>query len=114
MRPDALDVLVRQVPKRQQVGIVGGGIGGLALAVALRKAGIDCVVFERDNCFSERSQVSPLPLGSRALSACACFVTGLGLSAGVWPHDAAGRQDTEETGYRSGGHQLHNPPVAAS
>ncbi len=38
------------------MGIVGGGIGGLALAIALCKKGIDCVVFERDKSFSERSQ----------------------------------------------------------
>jgi hypothetical protein len=31
-----------------RVGIVGGGIGGLALAIALLNKGIDCVVFERD------------------------------------------------------------------
>jgi hypothetical protein len=31
-----------------RVGIVGGGIGGLTLAIALLNKGIDCVVFERD------------------------------------------------------------------
>ena len=39
-----------------QVGIVGGGIGGLALAIALLNKGIDCTVFERDKSFGERSQ----------------------------------------------------------
>ena len=41
---------------RCRVGIVGGGIGGLALAVALKQRGIDCRVFERDASFAERSQ----------------------------------------------------------
>ena len=35
---------------------MGGGIGGLALAIALLKEGIECEVFERDKSFAERSQ----------------------------------------------------------
>lgn len=35
---------------------MGGGIGGLALAIALLKEGIECEVFERDKSFGERSQ----------------------------------------------------------
>jgi len=33
--------------KGQRVAVVGGGIGGLTLAIALRRAGVDVVVFER-------------------------------------------------------------------
>jgi len=40
----------------QTVAIVGGGIGGLALALALQQRRIPCVVYERDSCFEERRQ----------------------------------------------------------
>jgi 2-polyprenyl-6-methoxyphenol hydroxylase-like FAD-dependent oxidoreductase len=35
------------------IGIIGGGIGGVAAAVALRRAGIDATVYERANQFGE-------------------------------------------------------------
>jgi 2-polyprenyl-6-methoxyphenol hydroxylase-like FAD-dependent oxidoreductase len=35
------------VPVDKNIGIVGGGIGGIAAAVALRQAGIDVVVYEK-------------------------------------------------------------------
>jgi hypothetical protein len=38
------------------VGIVGGGIGGFALAVALQSRGIKSIVFEKDSSFEERQQ----------------------------------------------------------
>ena len=38
------------------VAIVGGGIGGIALAVALQQRRIPCVVYERDMSFEERKQ----------------------------------------------------------
>ena len=38
------------------VAIVGGGIGGFALAAALQHRNIDCVVYERDASFEERKQ----------------------------------------------------------
>ena len=38
------------------VAIVGGGIGGLALAAALHNQGIEAVVFERDSDFDARKQ----------------------------------------------------------
>ena len=39
-----------------QVAIVGGGIGGLAAAVALQQAGVHCTVFERDPYFGFRKE----------------------------------------------------------
>ena len=36
--------------------LIGGGIGGLALALACLHRGIRCTVYERDINFDERSQ----------------------------------------------------------
>src|SRR6188508_619251 len=41
------------VSSRQRAGIVGGGIGGLTAAIALRKAGWDVTVYERAPEFGE-------------------------------------------------------------
>ena len=59
--------------KRFRVAIVGGGTGGLTLAQALRKAGVDVAVYERSRVRSERLQgyrVHINPDGSRALHEC--------------------------------------------
>ncbi len=56
--------------KRFQVGIVGGGIGGLALAQGLKKAGTSVAVYERDRTPTDRLQgyrVHISPKGSEAL-----------------------------------------------
>jgi hypothetical protein len=39
------------------IAIVGGGIGGLALALALQQRSMNCVVIERDEHMNSRSQV---------------------------------------------------------
>ena len=55
------------------VGIVGGGIGGLALAQGLKKAGISVAVYERDRTPTDRLQgyrVRISPKGSKALHSC--------------------------------------------
>ena len=64
------------------VAIVGAGIGGLALALALQQRGMACAVFERDGAFAERAQGYGLTLqqGGRAIRA-------LGLASAV---EAAG------------------------
>ena len=51
------------------VGVLGGGIAGLALALALHGKGIRCTVFERDQRFNERHQGYGLTLqqGGRAM-----------------------------------------------
>ena len=51
------------------VAIVGGGVGGLALALALHGKGIPCTVFERDASFDQRHQGYGLTLqqGGRAM-----------------------------------------------
>ena len=41
---------------RFHVGIVGGGIGGLALAQGLTKAGLSVAVYERDRTSTDRLQ----------------------------------------------------------
>lgn len=40
----------------KRVGIIGGGVGGMALALALRRRGVPCRVFEKDPCAHARSQ----------------------------------------------------------
>ncbi|MQY21123.1 FAD-dependent oxidoreductase [Nocardia macrotermitis] len=53
-----------------RVIVAGGGIGGLALAHGLRKAGIDVAVYERDRHRTDRLQgfrIHISPRGSRAL-----------------------------------------------
>lgn len=56
------------------VAIIGGGIGGVALAIACLHRGIPFTLYERDNSFDERSQGYGLTLqqASRA-------ITGLGV-----------------------------------
>ncbi|WP_214402863.1 FAD-dependent oxidoreductase [Pseudonocardia lacus] len=56
-----------------KVVVIGGGIGGLALAQALRRAGVDVAVHERDEGPGTRWEgyrIHINPAGARALSAC--------------------------------------------
>lgn len=56
-----------------RVLIIGGGIGGLALAQGLRRAGVSAAVYERDRSLTSRLQgyrVHISPGGSRALHEC--------------------------------------------
>ena len=55
----------------KEIAIVGGGIAGLATAIALAKRGYRCVVFERDRSFDERAQGYGLTMqqGTRACRA---------------------------------------------
>ena len=57
------------------VAIVGGGIGGIALAAALQHRNIPCVVYERDTSFEERKQGYGLTMqqGARALRSLGFF-----------------------------------------
>ena len=60
---------------RPLVAIIGGGIGGIALAVALRHRGIPFVVYEKDSRFDQRRQGYGLTLqqARRALQALGIF-----------------------------------------
>lgn len=60
---------------RPFVAIVGGGIGGIALAVALRHRGIPFMVYEKDSRFDQRRQGYGLTLqqARRALQALGIF-----------------------------------------
>jgi len=56
-----------------RVAIVGGGIGGLALAQSLRRSGIDATVYERDSDPASRRQGYRIhigPTGAAALRSC--------------------------------------------
>ncbi len=57
------------------VAIIGGGIGGIALAAALQHRNIPCVVYERDISFDERKQGYGLTMqqGARALRSLGFF-----------------------------------------
>ena len=45
----------KQLP-RNPIGIIGSGIAGIALAIALQKQGIKSVIFEKDLAFESRAQ----------------------------------------------------------
>ncbi|MEA1677349.1 NAD(P)/FAD-dependent oxidoreductase [Nitrospirillum sp. BR 11163] len=56
-----------------RVAIIGAGLGGLCLAQALTRAGIDCVVYERDGALDGRAQGYRLRIdadGADALARC--------------------------------------------
>jgi len=59
-------------PRYPSVAIIGGGIGGLALAVACRHRGIPFTIFERDEDFDQRSQGYGLTL-QQASNALKCL-----------------------------------------
>lgn len=63
------------VQPRISVAIVGGGIGGIALAAALQQRNIPCVIYERDLSFEERNQGYGLTMqqGARALRSLGFF-----------------------------------------
>ena len=71
------------------VGIIGGGIGGLALAVALQSRGVRCIVFERDGGWDERRRGYGLTLGPTCLAA----LSVLGLEKEVRAIDRACTSD---------------------
>jgi 2-polyprenyl-6-methoxyphenol hydroxylase-like FAD-dependent oxidoreductase len=76
------------------VVVVGGGIGGLCLAQALRGAGVSVAVFERDRTPTAREQgyrVHIDPTGSRALHAC--------LPPALWDVFVATAGDPGTTGF---------------
>ena len=103
------------------VAVVGGGIGGLALALALQQRGVVVGVFERDGHFFERSQGYGLTLqqGSKAVRdlglESAAAAAGVSSSLHI-SRDASGRElgrhgsaTREENGSPSGRRNLHLP-----
>ena len=68
---------VAATPHRPFVAIVGGGIGGIALAVALKHRNIPFTVYEKDSRFDQRRQGYGLTLqqARRALQALGIFET---------------------------------------
>lgn len=63
------------------IAIIGGGLGGLALALACRHRGIPCTVYERDTHFDQRSQGYGLTLQQASKA-----VSGFGLSQSHLAH----------------------------
>ena len=70
---------VATTPHRPFVAIVGGGIGGIALAVALKHRDIPFMVYEKDSRFDQRRQGYGLTLqqARRALQALGIFETNV-------------------------------------
>jgi salicylate hydroxylase len=69
----AINSIVRAAPAPLHVLIIGGGIGGLALAQGLKKSGVSLAVYERDRTMTDRVQgyrVHINPAGSLALHEC--------------------------------------------
>lgn len=52
----ALDAPVSRAMRDKPVAIIGGGIGGMALALALQKSGVPVRLFEKDDSFAARRQ----------------------------------------------------------
>lgn len=71
------------------VAICGGGIGGLALALALQHRGINCVVLERDHHVDSRHQGYGLTLQQGARAARALGILMVCRAKGVVQPDAA-------------------------
>lgn len=77
-------------PRDSAIGILGGGIGGLTAAIALRRAGREVLVFEQASRYARvGADVNLTPNAVRALD-------GLGLGAAVrdraaWPRFRIGR-----------------------
>src|SRR5690349_5190545 len=66
------------------VAVIGGGISGLAVSIALRNAGLTTEVFEREPRFSESGAALVLsPNGIKALDA---LGRGVGLAVRGWGH----------------------------
>jgi salicylate hydroxylase len=65
------NALLNVDPRLPELAIIGGGIGGLALATACRHRGIPHTVYERDQHFAQRSQGYGLTMqqASKALAA---------------------------------------------
>ena len=57
---------MRSEMERTTVAIIGGGVGGLAAAVALLKAGVECLVFERDGSLDARKHGYGMTLSADA------------------------------------------------
>lgn len=70
--------LLPRVEDETHVGICGGGIGGLALALACQHRNIPYTVYERDQSFDERKQGYGLTMqqGGKALQALGLETTG--------------------------------------
>ncbi|KAJ3029107.1 UNVERIFIED_CONTAM: hypothetical protein HDU68_000146 [Siphonaria sp. JEL0065] len=65
------------------IGIVGGGLAGFALALALQRKGIKSIVFEKDQSFEERAQGYGLTIQQAGRAMKVLGLTDIVLHAGV-------------------------------
>ncbi|TYK67058.1 FAD-dependent oxidoreductase [Colwellia echini] len=68
---EAAELVIADTENYPHIAIIGGGIGGVALAIACQHRGIPFTLYERDNNFSARSQGYGLTLqqASKAIAA---------------------------------------------
>lgn len=87
-RPPTLKV---KEERKYQVAIVGAGLGGLAVAIALRNKGIDAHVFERAASLRDVSQglIGITPNGMKALELIDSKLKGLMFERGRYNTEAA-------------------------
>jgi len=92
------------------VAIVGGGIGGIALAAALQHRGVPCAVYEKDSSFEERRQGYGLTMqqGARALRSLGFF------SLSDDDGDDGGNEEEGSFDESGGGSSTTTPPGRAT
>eukprot|EP01041_Mallomonas_annulata_P008819 gene8819-18250_t len=102
-----LDPPVSRELKEKPIAIIGGGIGGTALALALQRKGIPFILFEKDECFSARRQGYGLTLQQGVMCMRALGFTSI--SGGVVSTSHASYSPNGDILGKDGRHNIHLP-----
>src|SRR5258706_1854334 len=87
--------------RNTEIAIVGGGVGGLALAIGLHQRGIDCRIYEI------APEIKALGVGITILPHAMRELTGLGLGEAV---EAAGVANSESAFFNRFGQLIYKEP----